>query len=106
MIALDLAAQSQAGCVEQVAELEHRFFGLGHLIGFTFDELHSAGGAAGLAAAGVELVDFCFVREGVDQAFILGHFKASGGFNSQFWHGWDCDAQRNAASMMQSAGLE
>src|SRR6266581_1410390 len=67
VVAEDLAAQADAGGGGEASGGHDVFFGLGHRLGFADDELDAAGGAAGVAAAGVELIRSGFVGEGVDE---------------------------------------
>ena len=60
MVAEDLAGEAEAGGGEASGG-EDGFFGFGHFFGFAAEELDAAGGAAGVAAAGVELVGVGFV---------------------------------------------
>jgi hypothetical protein len=56
VIAEDLAAQAEVRGGDQAALGEDVLFRLGHLGGFAGDEFDAAGGAAGVAAAGVSLL--------------------------------------------------
>ena len=58
------------------------------MIGFAGDEVDSAGGAAGVAAAGVELVDLGIIGQCVDQAFAGGDFEGADGLDGEFGHGF------------------
>ena len=60
--------------------------GDGHFGGFAFDELDFAGRAAGVAAAGMELVDLGFVNQGQNKAFAFWDFKFAYTIDSQFGH--------------------
>ena len=86
VVAQDLAGEAQAGGGDQAPGGEDFFFGLSHGLGFAGEELDSAGGAACVAAAGVELVDAGFVGEGVDQALVLGDFELAGVFDCELGH--------------------
>ncbi len=54
VIACDLATQSNAS---QAAGFQYIAFGDGHASGFATDEFNTAGGAAGVSAASVQLID-------------------------------------------------
>src|SRR5689334_4502345 len=87
MVAADLAGEADAGHGVEAPGGEEVFFGLGHRVGFAGEELDAAGRAAGVAAAGVELVGFRFVGEGVDEAFVLRDLEGSDGFDGELGHG-------------------
>jgi hypothetical protein len=87
VVAEDLATQADAGHGSQASGGHDVFFGLGHGFGVAGDELDAAGGAAGVAAAGVELVGLGFVGEGVDEAFAGGDFKVAEVFDGKLGHG-------------------
>jgi hypothetical protein len=63
VIAEDLAAQAHS---VQAASGQHLVFRFGHLLGFTGQKLDAAGGAAGIATAGVQLVDPHLIEQGQD----------------------------------------
>jgi hypothetical protein len=68
LLANDLAAQTQAFLPDQPARGEHIPLGLGHARRFTGDELNSTGRAAGVSAAGVQLIGVPFIDERIDHA--------------------------------------
>ena len=82
---LDLATERLGELVG--ASGEDLLFGLGHLGGIAGDEFDAAGGAAGLAAAGVELVEVAVFLEGEDEAFVLRDVERAGAFYGEFGHG-------------------
>jgi hypothetical protein len=85
VIALDLAAQAQGRMDGQPLRDEEIFLGLRDVRGFAGDELHPARRAAGVAAAGVKLVDFGFVGQSVDEALCLGDVKGADNLNGELW---------------------
>ena len=86
VVAEDLAAQADAGHVNEASGGHDVFFGLGHGGGFAGDELDAAGGAARVAAAGVKLVGVSLVGEGVDEAFAVWDVEVALVFDGEFWH--------------------
>ena len=71
---------------EQAAGLEHVLLGDRHLVRLAGDELDPTGGAPGVAAAGVELVDLGVVLEGQDQALVGRHVKRADPVHRQLRH--------------------
>ena len=63
-------------------------FGDGHPLGFAGHKLDPAGGAARVAAAGVELVHMGLVFQGQDQALVQRDLELSDSFDRQARH--DC----------------
>lgn len=57
------------------------FFGLSHRVRFAGDKLDAAGGAATVAATGIELIDTSFISQGQDQTFVSRHFKGAVAFH-------------------------
>ena len=86
-VAEDLAGEAEAFGVDEASGGEEVLFGPGHGVRFAGDELDSAGGAAGVAAAGVELVDGGFVGEGVDEALVVGDVEGADFFYRELGHG-------------------
>src|SRR5688500_3041131 len=70
----------------QAARRNQVLLGLRHLRRLAFDELHAAGRAPRVAAAGVELVDPCFLAEGVDPSLALRHVDSPDIFTGTFRH--------------------
>ena len=60
--------------------------GLGHGRRLTVNEFHTAGRAAGLPAAGMQLIDLRVLLQGQHQALARFHVTRSHTFDSQFWH--------------------
>ena len=81
MIAGDLATEPKAHLCAKPFCGQNRTLGNSHFIRFSGDEFHAAGGAFGVAAAGMQLVDFCFIFQCQDQAFAGRDFKCSDVFN-------------------------
>src|SRR5205823_3341937 len=79
----DLTAQADAG---EPAGCEHRLLGGGHLVGFAGDEFDTARCAASVAAASMELIDFCFVLEREHQTLALRHLEFAHTFDIQLRH--------------------
>src|SRR6185312_10223970 len=79
----DLAAETNAG---QSPGSQDGFFGLGHLLRLAREEFDPAGGAAGVAAAGMELIDLGFVLQRQHQALALGHLELPDSLDSQLRH--------------------
>jgi len=70
MIAEDLATEAQTG-LRKAASDEDIFLRLRHPLRLAADELDAAGGAASVAAAGVELIDLGFILQGEDEALVI-----------------------------------
>jgi hypothetical protein len=85
-VASHLATQSKAKLAAQAARLENRSLRLRHPRGFPFDEPDPARRTLGVSAAGVELVDVRFVRQGEDETLALRYFKSSNPFDIELWH--------------------
>jgi hypothetical protein len=66
VIAGNLAAQSHAG---ETALREDVLFGFRHLVRFAGDEFDATGGAGGVPAAGVELIDSGLIGQRKNEAF-------------------------------------
>lgn len=84
VIAYNLTAQSHTGdsLGDQDVFLGHR-----HRLGLAIEELHAAGRAAGVAAAGVKLIDSRVFGQCEHQPFSLGHIEFTEAFDSQLGHG-------------------
>src|SRR5262245_39749474 len=72
VVAEDLTTETHAG---QAPRRQHLLFGLGHLVRFARDELDAAGGAAGVAAAGVQLIDAGLVLQRQHQPLVGRHLE-------------------------------
>jgi hypothetical protein len=84
MVAGDLAAQPDAG---QAAGDEDGLLGRGHGRRLSNDELEPAGGAPGVSAAGVELIDFRLVFQCQNQPLPPGHVDRSHSLDRKLRHG-------------------
>jgi hypothetical protein len=60
-IARHLATQPKAMRPAQATCLQNRSLGLRNLVRLSGDETHPAGGASGVPAAGMKLIDFCLI---------------------------------------------
>ena len=65
---------------------QHVALGDGHLVGLAFDELDAAGGAAGVAAARMQLIDAGILLEREHQAFVVFYSNGWESFDRQNWH--------------------
>ena len=83
LLAGHLAAQTNTG---QASGGQQRLLGSGHRRGLTRDELHPAGGAAGLPPTGVQLIGLRLFTQGQNQPLALGHLKRSDSLNGQLGH--------------------
>jgi hypothetical protein len=83
VIADDLAAQSDA---RQSSSCHYIALGDGHLVRLTFDKLDTARRAAGVSAAGMQLIDPRILLQGQNQSLPLRHLKLSGTFDSELRH--------------------
>jgi hypothetical protein len=83
VIAQDLTREADAG---HAFGGEDGALGFGHGRGFPVDELDTAGRAAGVAAARVQLIDLRILLEGQDEALALFHVNGPKPFNGQFRH--------------------
>jgi hypothetical protein len=98
-----LATKPKAKLPAQTARLENRSLRLRHPRGFTFDEPDPAGCALGVSAAGVELVDVRFVREGQDETLALRYFKSSDTFDVELWHLMSLQQKRSRGNTIGKA---
>jgi len=89
MIALDLAGEAQAGRGGEASGGDEFLFRLGHGFGLAGGKENAAGGAAGIAATGMELIRLEVVDQGIDEARARGDFYSGDVFNSKCGHEWD-----------------
>jgi hypothetical protein len=85
VIAENLATQPDA-C--QAAGLQHVAFGDRHLARLAGDELDAAGRAAGIAAAGVELINSRILDQGQYEALGGWNFESTDAFDRELGHAY------------------
>jgi hypothetical protein len=78
VIARDLAAQTHAG---KAFRREDVSLGDRNALGLAREEFDATGGATRVAAAGVELIDAGFLRQGQNKSFASGHFELAYSFD-------------------------
>jgi hypothetical protein len=84
MVAHDLATEPHF--TKQVARLKDVLLGDRHLIGFAGHEFDPAGGAPGVPAAGVELIDLGVVLEGEDHSLAGWHVERADPVHGELGH--------------------
>ena len=87
----------------QAAGGEDVLLGVGHLVGLAGDELDAAGGAAGVAAAGVELIDLGLVLQRQDQPLAVRHLERADAFHGQLRHRRLLPSGRSSVSLTREA---
>jgi hypothetical protein len=95
MIADNLTTEPNYG---QTLGRQNVLLGDGHLVGLAGDKFYPAGGAAGIAATGMQLIDVCFVAQGKHKALACGHLEISNSLDRQLGHGAfppHCERPRN-----------
>jgi len=90
LFAQDLATESDCG---ESSGFKYLFFSNGHFRRFAREELDAAGGASGVAAAGMELIARGLFSQGIDEPFAGRDFEFAETFDSEFWHSISCFAE-------------